>query len=702
MRDMSHPKRNDAFQSALSSSRRRGSIHFILAFVLLFLLACSNDATEIISQSIPDNIEVVAEESDLPECNDESEGMQVIVKGESAARTCVDGDWTKAIELGKDTINLKNENIPCYTQSILGGDGVKVVCNGDSVGVLLKGESGKKGEEGEDGTGCTLARVDSLYVRLACGGDSALIYRPDTTRVTLFGCAQKGPFLKGASVALYEVSDSASLKQTGVNFAGEVDDGGCFEVTATNLSSQYAVVVAEGLYNNEVTGSPSRSDVRLRALVDVAERDTANVNVLTHLEFNRASYLVSHEGMGVERAKKQAQSEVLKQFYIDSVGFSASENLNVFDKDDADAALLAISVLLQGSRNEGGLMSLLTEISNALEFEGEWNGSVVDSIKTAMADWAMDQDLQIIRKSVEGWNNGEKVGNFEKYINNFIAHVYAMKPCGGGDETEQRVVNNERSLYHGQTFYCHEWTYITGSKNTFFNPDVVYGWMIDQRDKHAYRTVKIGEQTWMAENLNYEYKINSAGKAVTYGNLCWADSCEVFGRFYTYAAAMDSAAVFSENGKGCGWGVNCTPIYPVPGICPEGWHLPDTTEYRTLFNAVGGIERASLILRSSELWGMNEKSEGFELLDSAGFSVLPSGFFRPTDGFLGHAPINDNAGQHSGYASLMTSVEVEYEDDATNVFIIELLTSIGGVDGRLLISAGGGRSCGQVIRCLKD
>ncbi|MBO6135656.1 MAG: hypothetical protein J6P30_03535 [Fibrobacter sp.] len=673
-------------------------------FALLLLLACSNDTTEIISQSIPDNIEVVAEESDLPECNDESEGVQVMVKGESVARICVDGGWTNAIKPGKDTVNLKNENIPCYTQSISGGKGVKVVCNGDSVGVLFKGESGKKGEEGEDGTGCILARVDSLYVRLACESDSALIYRPDTTRVTLFGCAQKGPFLKGTSVALYEVSDSASLKQTGVNFAGAVDDGGCFEVTATNLSSQYAVIVAEGLYDNEVTGSPSRSDVRLRALVDVAERDTANVNVLTHLEFNRASYLVSHEGMGVERAKKQAQSEVLKLFFIDSVGFDASENLNIFDKGDADAALLAISVLLQGSRNEGGLMSLLTEISNALEFEGEWNGSVVDSIKTAMADWAMDQDLRIIRKSVEGWNNGEKVGNFEKYINNFIAHVYAMKPCGGGDETEQRVVNNERSLYQGQTFYCHEWTCITGSKNTFFNPDVVYGWMVDPRDKHAYRTVKIGEQTWMAENLNYEYKINSAGKAVTYGNLCGADSCDVYGRFYTYAAAMDSAAVFSENGKGCGWGVNCTPIYPVPGVCPEGWHLPDTTEYRTLFNAVGGIERASLILRSSELWPVDEKTEDIKGTDSVGFCVLPSGYFNANDNSVHQTPINGGADQQVDLATFMTSIEIEedFDPEHINVYIIEFQSLHLDVGAQLHVSPGGGRSFGQSVRCIKD
>jgi uncharacterized protein (TIGR02145 family) len=659
----------------------------------LFLFACSNDTTEIISQSIPDNIEVVAEESDLPECNDESEGVQVMVKGESVARICVDGGWTNAIKPGKDTVNLKNENIPCYTQSISGGKGVKVVCNGDSVGVLFKGESGNKGEEGENGTGCTLARVDSLYVRLVCGGDTALIYRPDTTQVTLFGCAQKGPFLKGTSVALYEVSDSASLKQTGVNFVDEVDDDGCFKVTATNLSSRYAVVVVEGRYNNEMTGSPSKSEVRLRALVDVAERDTANVNVLTHLEFNRASYLVSHEGMGVERAKKQAQSEVLKQFYIDSVGFDASENLSIFDKGDADAALLAISVLLQGSRNEGGLMSLLTEISNALEFEGEWNGSVVDSIKTAMADLAMDQDLQIIRKSVEGWNNGEKVGNFEKYIENFIANVISLKSCNADNEGVLQTVNNKWSRYKGRDFICHAGTLGFVSRNTFFNPQIDYGWVVDLRNHLAYRTVNIGVQTWMAENLNYEYKINIGGNFVRYGNGCGADSCEVFGRYYTYAAAMDSAALFSENGKDCGLGKNCTPIYPVRGACPKGWHIPDTTDYRTLISSVGVSLTAGRYLKSQELWVDNSDGSSGNGIDSVGFCALPNGYASF------YQPMNSNVDRILRKDSAATFMGADFGRGESNR--LHLLTMGARVDS-VGLSPWGAYDAGQSVRCVKD
>ena len=135
----------------------------------------------------------------------------------------------------------------------------------------------------------------------------------------------------------------------------------------------------------------------------------------------------------------------------------------------------------------------------------------------------------------------------------------------------------------------------------------------DTRDGHSYKTVTIGSQTWMAQNLNYE----------TANSYCYSDNasnCTKYGRLYTWAAAMDSVGSWSANGKGCGYGKTCSPTYPVRGVCPEGWHLPTQTEWNTLFTAVGGQSTAGKMLKSTSGW--NSSGNG---TDAYSFSALPAG-----------------------------------------------------------------------------
>lgn len=89
-----------------------------------------------------------------------------------------------------------------------------------------------------------------------------------------------------------------------------------------------------------------------------------------------------------------------------------------------------------------------------------------------------------------------------------------------------------------------------------------YGTMTDSRDGKIYKTVKIEKQIWMAENLKFES--NNASE------------------FYSWAVAMDSAGVFSTNGKDCGYNTTCSPTNLVRGICPEGWRLPTGLELSSL------------------------------------------------------------------------------------------------------------------------
>ena len=140
-----------------------------------------------------------------------------------------------------------------------------------------------------------------------------------------------------------------------------------------------------------------------------------------------------------------------------------------------------------------------------------------------------------------------------------------------------------------------------------------YGELIDDRDGQTYKTVKIGDQVWMAENLNYE-----TGNSYCYNNN--SANCAKYGRLYTWAATMDSVGEWSTNGKGCGYEKTCSPTYPVRGICPEGWHLPSKTEFETLFTAVGGQDSAGTALKSTGGW-FNDGND----TDAFGFSALPAG-----------------------------------------------------------------------------
>jgi uncharacterized protein (TIGR02145 family) len=123
------------------------------------------------------------------------------------------------------------------------------------------------------------------------------------------------------------------------------------------------------------------------------------------------------------------------------------------------------------------------------------------------------------------------------------------------------------------------------------------GTFTDTRDGKTYKTTKIGEQVWMAENLNYE----AGGKC--YGND--PANCDKYGRLYDWNVAMKA--------------------------CPKGWHLPSNKEWHSLINATGekyvkqNYESvAGRKLKSKSGWDSNCKyyCNG---TDELGFSALPGG-----------------------------------------------------------------------------
>ena len=122
-----------------------------------------------------------------------------------------------------------------------------------------------------------------------------------------------------------------------------------------------------------------------------------------------------------------------------------------------------------------------------------------------------------------------------------------------------------------------------------------YGELVDDRDGQTYKTVKIGRQWWMTENLNYE-----GGDSYCYNDS--AEYCEEYGRLYTWVSARDA--------------------------CPTGWHLPTREDFDTLLSTVGGDSLAGNTLKSFAGWNRAE-DEG-NGADSYGFSGSPAGWMDLT------------------------------------------------------------------------
>lgn len=446
------------------------------------------------------------------------------------------------------------------------------------------------------------------------------------------GVSQKGPFVTGSSVTVQEL-DGITLKQTGKSFKGTIkSDKGDFAIKDINLQSQYAILEASGYYRDEITGKKSTGTVTLRALTDLTKRKTVNINLLTHLEYERVMYLVTEKKMSIAKAKAQADEEILAAFGID-VDFGKSEDLNIFESGDGNAALLAISVLMHADADVAGLTERMGEFSIAIAEGGDWEDA---DTKAVIADWACDADLKgslaTVRDNVEGWKYADSVPAFEKYVTNFWWDNYGLGQCTQKREGDTKRNVNKLSKMYNEYFVCESGRWHipgeepassssenTPSSSSIDSGEPVFGELTDARDGRVYKTVKLGSQEWMAENLNYAAE----------GSLCYEDdekNCEKYGRLYNWEIALDTS------NRGCGDNFSgCrlrSDFHPREGICPDGWHVPEHAEWDTLFayaDAHGEGESAGDALQAYYRDDYLEKTYSS---DRFGFNVVPAGVFN--------------------------------------------------------------------------
>jgi broad specificity phosphatase PhoE len=390
---------------------------FVLLLSLVYIGCDSSNNTTPIEES---PLEVISTVDNLPKCDNKNQGETHIVGHEETLYFCFNETWQTL----EDTTHFS------------------VTCKDGYIEVISKATDSNNN-----------SNPDFNFIG-------------PTFTLDFYGYAQKGPFMIGSSIQVTELDSSQFYRPSQRSFDGCLfSKNGRFEFTNVQVLSRYLQVSASGFYRNEITGERSQKTLTLKSIVDMNNRDSVNINVLTHLESGRLEQLIATSGgyLPINQAKEQAAKEVLKAFEIDIQNWNNQsisqntmhvEDFNLFGNSDSSAALLAISIMLQGNRSEDEVANVINQISDDLKGDGYWNDM---NLKTKIADWLMVQDTSwqynSIRNNISQWNFGP-IPNFEKHLRNFWSKTYGFEACNESTAGQVKYVNNNSSAFYA-SYYSH-------------------------------------------------------------------------------------------------------------------------------------------------------------------------------------------------------------------------------------------------------
>ncbi|NLA24966.1 MAG: hypothetical protein GX879_08375 [Bacteroidales bacterium] len=280
----------------------------------------------------------------------------------------------------------------------------------------------------------------------------------------------------------------------------------------------------------------------------------------------------------------------------------------------------------------------------------------------------------------------------------------------GAGSFESKIKN----LEPGITYYVR--AYATNKKGTGYGSTMVFktmggsinpvGSFTDSRDGTVYKTVEIGNQVWMAENLKYlpqvdnshslsnpkYYVLNYSGTDKEAAKV--TDSYKTMGVLYNWLAAMADATSSNANPSG------------VQGVCPAGWHLPSDAEWTELENFLanngynydgttgGGRDKIAKAMASAIGWDSSD-SEGVvgntdypEYQNKSGFLAISCG------SILGHPIYDDIAFSIEGPSLWWSATEYDTDSTAWCRYITYF--------NRGVVRANSFKASGYSVRCVKD
>ncbi len=462
---------------------------------LALLMACGDNVTD----NDPVTTQAYASQEEFPECEESSEGYFALVSSTNDLYICSAKEW----------VNISNASAGssakpgCSSEELEDGTGVKIICNGDSVATLNYGKQGATGSKGEDGhKGKTGEKGEPGS---STNGKDAVW---DTDR-----CKLKN---SGFDVMVYDCGDSvyvSGLPLTGGNTNNVWKPWP--NVSLTYFSGGNTLVIFNKPTGSEATGTLERYD-----------GDNSWIGgALTTDDLYRDDFQVK----GTATVKLTKAEAVSASYYRPSVGMAFG--------------------IPTANKNLGPSMGLCLTYSSekdmALLVKGE-TGFIKASVP------ATKNKVKIINVPWEDFEPVVKEVDAEKVIK--AANLIFVEAVGG--DTAGTYTNEFSIAQVGDFGNCDGNTYANSPWKAYVEnlATPATGFTLGGV---TYKAIKIGNLTWMTENMRYAPNSESCYSSSD------ATGCPTYGRIYTWAQAK---AVCEAAGT--------------------GWRLPTVTEWGNLFYTV--------------------------------------------------------------------------------------------------------------------
>lgn len=433
----------------------------------------------------------------------------------------------------------------------------------------------------------------------------------------LSGAVQKGPFVEGSSVVLRETSVEGNLEPTGKEINTTViNDKGDFEFDSLDLVSQYVLLTAEGYYTHDINGERSECPLRLNAVTNMKNRNTANINLLTHFEYKRVLKLVK-DGLTFAEAKRQAAAELFGAFGVD-ISVNSAEDLDIYKSSDADRTLYHISIFVdsqdftdpwdgEGDEWEYKMNPANTNCSKLQDYvdgyadDLEEDGSLSDSLFAPLAYDAylsttyFGNEMYSGEVGLIGRDPYELMAERTYFYLLVLDHYLGFGPCNDNRWGESRRLDKPFGYYNFDVyemeyvnpayFLCDgmSWKFTTKGHIDSLKMPIPHGsgTMKDPRDGREYKTLSFEfngkTYEWMAEDLMY-----SGESTVKHSRRGGVDVTPT--GIYSWAAAMGLSESYMSRPIKDGL---IDSLHQ--GICPDGWHISNSLDWEALITYVGGV-----------------------------------------------------------------------------------------------------------------